>query len=158
MTKYRCNECGNVFDEDEFKRVRYIGGETEDFCPFCDNDDFEEVEQCDDCGEWFSPNELYGCLHSLYCEECLESYATVETALEVGRDNPVEISGFFEQIFTVEQMEKILMDKAEELHGKGLAQDAINYCIEDPDYFANWWIDHGKEVQRWQEKTRLSTG
>lgn len=49
---YRCR-CGRVFEYEEAKRRHYIGGETEIFCPSCDGDDFEEVFQCCDCGEFF---------------------------------------------------------------------------------------------------------
>lgn len=157
--RFKCCECGHVFEPDEARKHRYIGGETESFCPLCDNDEFDDVAQCDDCGEWFEPNELYGGAGDLYCESCLEKKADRETAFHIGRDNPTEINGFFEQFFTAEEIEAILLAALEERKtGEQITTEATAYCMADPHYFADWLIHHGEEEQTWQEKTRLSTG
>ena len=81
---YRCR-CGRVFEYEEAKRRHYIGGETEIFCPSCDGDDFEEVFQCCDCGEFFPEDELNGMYSDqLRCDDCLRKKATLENALAIG--------------------------------------------------------------------------
>lgn len=68
---YRCS-CGRVFEYEEAKRRHYIGGETEIFCPSCGDDDFEEVFQCCDCGEFFQEDKLNGMYSDqLRCDDCL---------------------------------------------------------------------------------------
>lgn len=41
----KCQSCGHVFSRDTAQKVRYIGGETEYFCPVCGSDDYEEIKQ-----------------------------------------------------------------------------------------------------------------
>ena len=107
---YRCR-CGRVFEYEEAKRRHYIGGETEIFCPSCDGDDFEEVFQCCDCGEFFQEDKLNGMYSDqLRCDDCLRKKATLENALAIGEDNPIHINGFFEELFSVGEIERILPD------------------------------------------------
>lgn len=72
---YYCRNCGCIFDDDEAKVVEerhgFQGGSAEEFmyCPNCDSDDFAEARQCEECGEWFSEDDLFG---GAFCEECLD--------------------------------------------------------------------------------------
>ena len=70
-----CKNCGCIFDDDEAKIVEerhgFRGGNAEEFmyCPNCNSDDFTEARQCEECGEWFSEDDLFG---GAFCEECLD--------------------------------------------------------------------------------------
>ena len=67
----RCEYCGEVMDEEELVRRFYRDPDTcfegvKCVCPHCHWDEFKEVEQCEECGEYFAPNELECGL----CVEC----------------------------------------------------------------------------------------
>ena len=42
---YICLSCGSTFSRDEAITERYIGGETEYFCPVCGSDDIETIKE-----------------------------------------------------------------------------------------------------------------
>lgn len=71
---YRCIECGRIFEEGEEAvwyedRGEYWGipcRERVTGCPSC-RGDYEEVFQCEECGEWFFEDELEDGL----CEDCI---------------------------------------------------------------------------------------
>ena len=75
FTKYICENCGEVFDEDEIKAVYYDEGEgvmrgplyDHDECPHCGSEDISEARECIACCGYFSgydPSSLD------YCESC----------------------------------------------------------------------------------------
>lgn len=87
---FRCYECGNLFEDGEQAvwRENYgaeIGGEMFNGCPVC-HGAYEEVYQCDGCGEWHSGDELY---HG-WCEECLRATIDYDTFLEYCEANKDE--------------------------------------------------------------------
>ncbi len=52
LQMYKCSECGREFAYPE----RDYDGECRgyyDCCPYCGNDDFEELKQCPLCDIWF---------------------------------------------------------------------------------------------------------
>lgn len=71
---YKCCECETIFetpetweeDRGEFWGVRC--SETVCGCPHC-RADYEEVFECEECGEWFFEDELEDGL----CEKCREN-------------------------------------------------------------------------------------
>lgn len=79
---FRCYECGNLFEDGEQAvwHENYgaeIGGEMFEGCPVCKGA-YEQVYQCDGCGEWHSGDELY---HG-WCEECLRATIDYDTFFE----------------------------------------------------------------------------
>lgn len=142
MTKelhFKCLGCGHVYASYDAKRRRYSDGTVDRLCPICDNDEYEEVEQCVDCGEWFDPAELYGSFGECRCEDCLERAVDIDTALEYGEETPMEINGLFEYIFTPEQIKQILLDKIDGMYNENekLCR-AREYCMSDIDGFADF--------------------
>lgn len=134
---FRCSR-GHIFETDDAKRRRYIGGEVEVFCPVCDDDDLENVYTCAKCGKWFEPGELFGdASDGLYCAGCLETVATVDSALAVGKRNPMRINGIVEQFFTAEEAEAILFDAIGKVYtDEQMKKTARDYCMADPEAFA----------------------
>ena len=90
---YRCENCGNLFEEGEqavwYENQGECHGVTamERFsgCPVCKGD-YEEVHQCKKCGEWHSDDELY----DGWCEKCLResiNYKTFLAYCEANKDD-----------------------------------------------------------------------
>ena len=77
--KYKCVECGHIFEEGEQAvwyedRGEFWGdpcSERLTGCPVC-HESFEEAFECKGCGEWF----LYDELDDGLCESCQEENNT----------------------------------------------------------------------------------
>ena len=88
---YRCENCGNLFEEGE----QAVWEETHGFdsppyekfsgCPVCKGD-YEEVHQCKECGDWHSDDELY----EGWCEKCLRESINYDTFFEYCEANKDE--------------------------------------------------------------------
>ena len=117
---YKCESCGAIFEEpaDRKEQVGYEPYDVETFgvCPECGSEDFYEVVQCEECGDWFSPEET---LTEYFCKECEEKLVQNEISnskftgliglcdeLEVTQS--VEINAFFAHVFTKEDIENAL--------------------------------------------------
>ena len=76
MSKLKCLECGNVFDDDEISYWSESRGEfwgepcSEEMsgCPYCGGD-YEDAYECEECGEYFTLDELD---ENHLCEDCRE--------------------------------------------------------------------------------------
>lgn len=112
MTTYKCNDCGNVFTEDELLvHEEYVPyGDTAvrndslgtALCPYCKGEDIEEAAKCPVCGEWHTWTSEY----IDYCRECEEKTERIlgeikratlnladSMAVEKGEGNLVLIKG-----------------------------------------------------------------
>ena len=74
---YRCENCGNLFEEGEQARWTEEHGEKWDGCPLC-RGGYEEVHQCKECGEWHTEDEIY----DGWCEKCLRETINYDTFFE----------------------------------------------------------------------------
>lgn len=86
---YKCCKCESRFDEPDRKEISYEDyyGVSDLFqnshrmdllvCPFCQDDDIEELSKCDLCDEWFEEEALIdtdGMVNGsvgYVCEQCL---------------------------------------------------------------------------------------
>ena len=88
---YRCESCGNLFEEGEQAVWEERHGldsppyETRSGCPVCKGD-YEEVYQCKKCGDWHSEDELY----DGWCEKCLRESINYDTFFEYCEANKDE--------------------------------------------------------------------
>ena len=88
---YRCENCGNLFEEGEQAVWEETHGldsppyEKFSGCPICKGD-YEEVRQCKECGDWHSEDELY----EGWCEKCLRESINYDTFLEYCEDHKDE--------------------------------------------------------------------
>lgn len=82
MSKWYCECCGEIFDEDEIVtetthyQSNYIGhgggySETESFCPNCHSDAIAEAEECECCGEAVKRTRCVGDVE--ICDDCYET-------------------------------------------------------------------------------------
>ena len=80
---YKCCECGNLFEEGEQAVWEETHGldsppyEKWSGCPVCKGG-YEEVHQCEQCGDWHSEDELY----DGWCEKCLRETINYDTFFE----------------------------------------------------------------------------
>jgi hypothetical protein len=90
---FKCCECGHLFEDGEqavwYENQGECHGVTamERFsgCPLC-HDDYEEVHQCKECGEWHTEDELY----EGWCEKCLRETINYDTFFEYCEANKDE--------------------------------------------------------------------
>lgn len=82
---YSCENCGHLFEEGEQARWTEEHGEEWDGCPLC-RGSYEEVHQCDECGDWHYAEELY----SGWCGRCLQETINYDTFFEYCEANKDE--------------------------------------------------------------------
>ena len=88
---YRCESCGNLFEEGEQAVWEERHGldsppyETWIGCPVC-RGGYEEVHQCKECGDWHTEDELY----DGWCEKCLRETINYDTFFEYCEANKDE--------------------------------------------------------------------
>lgn len=78
---YKCNSCGHLFEEGEQAVWTEEHGEKWSGCPLC-HDGYEEVHQCEKCGDWHSEDELTEGI----CGDCLEGSINRDTAVSFLED------------------------------------------------------------------------
>ena len=88
---YRCENCGNLFEEGEQAVWEETHGldsppyEKFSGCPVC-NCEYEEVYKCKECGDWHTDDELY----NGWCENCLLETINYDTFFEYCEANKDE--------------------------------------------------------------------
>lgn len=135
---YKCNVCGAEFEtprevtEREREEDGFIHVWVDSLCPSCGDDDFDEVEECTECGQLCA--ELYNGI----CEDCLTELAyDSDTVWFYGQDNKVsrDINGVVSWLLdNDEDFEAYLLkyfDKAE-------AYEKAEYCLQDKYEFSNF--------------------
>ena len=72
---YICEDCGAIFEEAEVRKHLERNGEELDppsyHCPKCHSEYFEEVKECNICGEYHTLREMDGEV----CDECVAKIA-----------------------------------------------------------------------------------
>ena len=110
---YRCENCGNLFEEGEQARWTEEHGEKWDGCPLC-RGGYEEVHQCKECGDWHTENELY----DGWCEKCLRetiNYDTFFEYCEANKDEQYLDTFVMCEILNCEYVPKISSDEFHQL-------------------------------------------
>ena len=118
---FRCFDCGHLFEEGEqaiwYKNQGECHGRIamEKFggCPICKGD-YEEVRQCEECGNWHAEDELY----DGWCEKCLRetiNYDTFFEYCEANKDEQYLDTFVMCEILNCEYVPKISSDEFHEL-------------------------------------------
>lgn len=114
---YICCDCGEVFEKSDCGSSREYVGEFwgvdayEDVacCPKCNSTCFDDALQCEDCGAWFSKNDL----NNGFCEDCLDDVSAkdcFDVAKSFDTKRNVQLNSFIAEMFTAEEMEDILLE------------------------------------------------
>ena len=111
--RYECHRCEKRFEEPDFVTEKH-GLDTPPYekvavCPYC-HGYFEEMYQCEICGEWFTDGELT----SGVCDDCIYQHDTdIELLYKLGNEEDVKetitLNGFVASVLTEEQINEILM-------------------------------------------------
>jgi len=141
MKEYRmkCTRCGQINSAEDMK-IDYVDGgyygEPHMSCSCCGHDDWDEVFQCADCGEWFTEDEMVEDL----CRDCFDKNATVENVTEYGEEykEDVEINGLYAYAFTPAQINSILAREFAALNGAAQKKAAAEIVSDDPYNFREW--------------------
>lgn len=145
--KYICEDCGRVLDEEELPVYKEDYGfqtgvgwksmeqELLDSCS-CGGE-FVEATECETCGEYFND-----CDNIKICENCIEENATFENAIEIGEQNPKEISinGYLASEFTNEEIEEILKRELVESSEFVDKRQHKEYCLNNKIDFVEYCI------------------
>ena len=150
---YRCENCGHLFEEGEqavwYENQGECHGVTamERFsgCPLC-HDDYNEVYQCNECGDWHYADELY----SGWCEKCLRESINYDTFFEYceankderyldifvmsellgGMDCPKNVSYEFHKLMVEEYKRTVkFINDYEKAFGKPSLHNFLDACI-----------------------------
>ena len=62
----RCNECGEIFEDEQMLELKEPTGEILGHCLFCKSDDLDDVYMCPTCGENYVDAKEDSCDH---CKE-----------------------------------------------------------------------------------------
>lgn len=148
---YKCRYCGEVFEEDEIRESvtshPWRDGEADEVfeeCPHCGGGDFEEAEQCNECGEWFLPEEMHG----EYCTGCLRKKMDVKTVFAYAKENRDQ-KYFFENILSNDEIEQALLELANKKYqqakdqpllssSKAFIENLTEYAEDDIDCFGEF--------------------
>lgn len=140
---YICLDCHREFDEPEMKYG--FGGYPEEptwHCPYCDSMDYEETEECAECGAVkFKDNLISG-----MCEDCInEAAEDMRLAYEYGayRTDEVELNGVLATAFSKVQIEAILTNYL--MNNGDFAAECKRFALDDEYDFADWLVRRKKK-------------
>lgn len=146
--KYKCVECGCVFEDDEIIKwaethgLKYGPYETFTGCPHCKNG-YEEATKCKICGEWFLEEELNG---GCVCDDCVEEYhkqfTTCYKIADTEKD-AVEINSLLTYLLTPSEIEAVLFNHLKEAD-KINRIDCSFFINENKDWFAEKLVEGGE--------------
>jgi hypothetical protein len=153
---YICEECGKKYEDNDvetlynpnehlldgypdFFNTRYVAINVNCVC----NGKIIKAKECKCCGDWISMDSVYD-----YCNECLDTYKTIDTMLEIGTDweEKISLNGFLASAFTKEDIEQILLDCLKNTEKKKVEEAVEKYYNEDIECF------RGYADKKWKEE------
>lgn len=142
---FKCYECGATFSEPESYQERvgeYFGTPAyvdRCCCPNCRHDEYEEVHQCEICGEWFFDEELDDGI----CEDCIDEgkekyHDNVKACLEILKDEKkkIEINPVLAMLLKPSVIEQILTEYV--LNNSFDCKDVV-------EQYEDWFIEEIKK-------------
>ena len=125
---YKCNECDSVFTEPNKIRHRHTEldegdwYETFEVCPVCRGDDFEEIHQCEVCGEPIPSTEFL-------CKDCEKGLSSEQTVIDFGAEvmEDVSVNSLITYHYSPFEINEILMDHLKgEKQYKAMLEDFVD--------------------------------
>ncbi len=147
---YECEHCGLHFEE--YDTIEETHGldcgpyEVIAVCPHC-HSSFEELEQCEICGEWYTQDEVI----SGVCDSCVYSRSEdIDLCYKLGGEDDalesVKLNGFVASIFSPEQINHILMNCITEINSFTTIS-----CYKFIGNDKSWFAEKLKEVHNAEE-------
>lgn len=136
---YKCTSCGHIFEEGEQKTYTERHGldtppyEKYEGCPSCGSSDFEEVENCEICGELHPIDELHGGV----CDDCIDKCRyDFKKCVKIGEreKEPIKINSFLAYMFDADEIESILYQHLKNM-STSFGVDCSDYIDSDKDWF-----------------------
>lgn len=140
---YICLHCGHKFTNATNRYNRIVNRWEDDAeCPNCGSEDFEEAEECVECGALkMSDNLIHG-----MCDDCINIAAEdMRQAYEYGADRTevVEINGVLVMAFSKVQIEAILMNHL--MNNGDFAAECKKFALDDKFDFTEWLAERRKK-------------
>lgn len=141
---FKCYDCGEIFEESELAELKYhladYGNtpvyDTIYVCPHCGRDNYYEVRQCEECGEWCATDsdiDVSNHIGDTVCEACLNA-TSVDIAYQIGAiegKQSVQLNSFLAFAFTPGDIEAILMETLRKNAGTSVEE----YVRSDASWF-----------------------
>ena len=138
-----CLHCGHQFTNPTNRYNKAINRWEDDAeCPNCGSEDFEEAEECVECGALKCADYLINGM----CEDCIKEAAhDMRTVFEYAQDNTelVEINGVLSNALTKVQIEAILTNYL--MNNGDLSAECYRFAMDDPDIFSDWLAERRKK-------------
>lgn len=138
---YICLHCGHTFAEIDRKHYDPSTGVWEEYCPNCGSEDFEEADECVECGAVKSADYLINGL----CEDCIKSAAEdMRLVYQYGsaRTAVIELNGVLARAFTRVQIEAILENWL--MTNGDFGKECFQFATDDEGDFAEWLKEENK--------------
>lgn len=149
--RYECHRCEKRFEEPDFVTEKH-GLDTPPYekvavCPYC-HGYFEEMYQCEICGEWFTDGELT----SGVCDECIYQHDTdIELLYKLGNEEDVKetvtLNGFVASVLTEEQINEILMRELRTIN-YACYINGTEFIGSDKSWFAEQLIKEKNDAEK----------
>lgn len=140
---YICLHCGHKFTNATNRYNRIVNRWEDDAeCPNCGSEDFEEAEECVECGALKGADNL---IHGM-CDDCINIAAEdMRQAYEYGADRTevVEINGVLAMAFSKVQIEAILMNHL--MNNGDFAAECKKFALDDKFDFTDWLAERRKK-------------
>lgn len=140
---YICLHCGHQFTNATNRYNRIVNRWEDDAeCPNCGSEDFEEAEECVECGALKGADNL---IHGM-CDDCINIAAEdMRQAYEYGADRTevVEINGVLAMAFSKVQIEAILMNHL--MNNGDFAAECKKFALDDKFDFTEWLAERRKK-------------
>ncbi len=103
--------------------------------------EYEEAYQCDRCGEWKLPDDIFGYNHCV-CKDCLDELYSTENVLEIAKKDDtcesVSLNSLLLWIFPKDEIERILFRELKNSFNDQKTRKFINdWAHEDEDFLSD---------------------
>lgn len=135
---YICIHCGHHFDEphNRYNRRWSDSDDSQQYCPNCGSEDFEEAGYCEKCDDYFPTGDVVGC----YCKKCIVKAQTLNRAMKYGADRKeaIEINGLLAWSFSATEIEEMLLRHFMNTSENWQKRMVEEYCSDDLTDFSDW--------------------
>lgn len=153
MEFYRCENCGNIYEQGEERVTEEYRGECFGFpsyeevygCPACGSPDYETLYPCGVCGELHPEDELFGGACGECIDKCRYDTETCERIAETEKVS-VDVSPLITAMFDDMEIEAIVLDYLKR-HSEG-SIDYMPFIEQDKDWFGERLIEETNNAKK----------